>query len=539
MVANTLLEIYTLMFGWNMYGAIWDVLVGSGIALVPFIAAIIANFRDNYSTGQAAETIKSMELTLLGMIVVLMLCVIPYKGFSTQLSTVRYELGVPDCNPPANVSGTGNNTATGFDTSFSDVGGWQVYKPVAWSFIEFLSSAITHTTIKSMSCVNNYEYMLMRVSHVTIQDDTLRDEVRRFKEVCYNKAVQRFKDNPPAGGLPANVTPWADIDWIGSRTLLGYADEYYSHPEAYVTNMDDKGFSRQPTLRKSDEANQFGANPYCKEVWLGEQGAGLFSGAKGLREKLLDDIPSDESGDILDTWKDWGSDMLTMGTVTNEVKEDLILKMILDNNSANLSASTNINMSNNFDADQGIGRDVLDKALGIANIVTTANEFLQANSIRAMFKIAGPMILALMQMIVIIAAPFIMLLGRYQIASFVGLGMTYFSLEFVNAIWAAMFWFDNRILDLYASQAGFLDVATNGMLISMVSTASILLMPTVWLSIMAYSGAGMLRGMGTGGVGGGAAAGGTGFKGGVGSVGRGAKSIAGAASSAAGKVRGR
>jgi len=144
-----------------------------------------------------------------------------------------------------------------------------------------------------------------------------------------------------------------------------------------------------------------------------------------------------------------------------------------------------------------------------------------------------------MQMIVIIAAPFIMLLGRYQIASFVGLGMTYFSLEFVNAIWAAMFWFDNRILDLYASQAGFLDVATNGMLISMVSTASILLMPTVWLSIMAYSGAGMLRGMGTGGVGGGAAAGGTGFKGGVGSVGRGAKSIAGAASSAAGKVRGR
>lgn len=41
MVANTLLEIYTLMFGWNMYEAIWDVLVGSGLALVPFIVAII------------------------------------------------------------------------------------------------------------------------------------------------------------------------------------------------------------------------------------------------------------------------------------------------------------------------------------------------------------------------------------------------------------------------------------------------------------------------------------------------------------------
>jgi hypothetical protein len=321
--------------------------------------------------------------------------------------------------------------------------------------------------------------------------------------------------------------------------LLGYADEYYSHPEAYVTNMDDKGFSRQPTLRKSDEANQFGANPYCKEVWLGEQGAGLFSGAKGLREKLLDDIPSDESGDILDTWKNWGSEMLTTGTVTNTVKEDLILKLILDNNNANLSSSTNINMTNDFDADQGIGRDIMDTAMGLANIVTTANEFLQANSIRAMFKIAGPMILAMMQMIVIIAAPFIMLLGRYQIASFIGLGMTYFSLEFINAIWAAAFWFDNRILDLYGSQAGTLDIATNGMLISMVTTASILLMPTVWLSIMAYSGAGMLRGMGTGGVGSGAAAGGTGFRGGVGGMGRTAAGAYKAGKSASNNIRGR
>lgn len=539
MVANTLLEIYTLMFGWNMYEAIWDILVGSGVALVPFIAAVIANFRDNYSHGQAGETIKNMELTLLGMIIVLMLCVIPYKGFTTQLATVRYELGVPDCNPPANVSGTGNNTSTGFDSAFSDTNSLQVHKPIAWSFIEFLSSAITHTAIKSMSCVNNYEYMLMRVSHITIQDDTLRDEVRRFKEVCYNKAVQRFKDNPPAGGLPANVTPWADIDWIGSRTLLGYANEYYEHPEAYITNMDDKGFSRQPTVRKSDESNQFGANPYCKEVWLGETGAGWFSGGKGLREKLLDDIPTDQAGDILDTWKAWGSDVLTDGSVTDEVKEDLLLKIVLENNNANLTSKTNVDMTNNFDTEQGTGRDILDVFTGAANLVTGATEFLQANSVRSMFKIAGPMILALMQMIVIIAAPFIMLLGRYQIASFFGLGMTYFSLEFINAIWAAMFWFDNRILDLYASQAGKLDVVTNGMLISMVSTASILLMPTVWLSIMAYSGAGMLRGMGAGGVGGGAAAGGTGFKGGLSGIGKGAMGAKNAGSWAAGKIRGR
>jgi len=512
MVANTLLEIYTLMFGWNMYGAIWDVLVGSGLALVPFIAAIIANFRDNYSSGRASETIKSLELTLLSMIIILMLCVIPYKGFSTQLSTVRYELGVPDCNATANVSGSGNNTATGYDDTFSDLGGWQVYKPVAWSFVEYLSTAITHSTIKSMTCVNNYEYMLLRVAHISIQDTTLVDEVRRFKEVCYNKAIQRFKENPPAGGLPANVTQWDDIDWIGSRTLLGYANEYYSHPEAYVDKMDDKGFTRQPAVRESDRANEFGANPYCKEVWLGETGPGISNPGIGLRQKLLNDIPSDEAGDILDSWKTWGSEVMTVGTMTDTVKEDLILKLILDNNAANLSSSTNVDMTNNFDADQGGFRDFLDAIFDVIGIGTSANEFLMANSIRSMFKIAGPMLLALMQMIVIIAAPFIMMIGRYQLASFVGLAMTYFSLEFINAIWAAAFWFDNRILDLFGSQAGGFDRFANSMVISIVTTTSILLLPTVWLSIMAYSGAGMLRGVGGGGVGGGVAPGATGMR---------------------------
>jgi len=203
---------------------------------------------------------------------------------------------------------------------------------------------------------------------------------------------------------------------------------------------------------------------------------------------------------------------MTVGTMTDTVKEDLILKLILDNNAANLSSSTNVDMTNNFDADQGGFRDFLDAIFDVIGIGTSANEFLMANSIRSMFKIAGPMLLALMQMIVIIAAPFIMMIGRYQLASFVGLAMTYFSLEFINAIWAAAFWFDNRILDLFGSQAGGFDRFANSMVISIVTTTSILLLPTVWLSIMAYSGAGMLRGVGGGGVGGGVAPGATGMR---------------------------
>lgn len=505
MLANSLLEIYTLLFGWNMYGAIWDVLVGSGLALIPLIVAVVTSFRDNYESAEAESIIKGLEIKVVSMILVLMLCVIPYKGFEVDLATVKYDLETPDCNPPANTEGQGDNTSTAYDDSFSDMGGIEVYKPVAWSFVEFLSSAITHTTIKSMTCVNNYEFMLMRIGQITIQDAELRQRVRDFHEVCYKKALERFEINPIS--LPANVSAVEDVDWIGSRALLNAVDEYYQHPEAYMRNMDRYGFNRQATIRNSDAAYESGAHPYCNEVWLGEQGPGVVNEGLGLRQLILNDIPADEAGDILDDWMDWGSQVVTVGVADDRTKEDMIIKMILEADSANLSSQTDVDLSNNFDTDKSWYKEAADVMFSGAGLFTSIDEFLQSHTMRQMVKVAGPMILALIQMVVVMAAPFVLLFGQYRIGAFVSIALVYFSFEFINAIWAAAFWFDNRVLDIYMSQAGWFDIATNSFLVSAVSAASIILLPSIWLSIMAYAGAGMVRGMAMGGVGGGAASG--------------------------------
>lgn len=500
MVANTILEVYTLIFAWNMYGAIWDVLTGSGIALIPFIAALLNNFIENYKDGDAKTTIKDLELKGIGMILVLMLCVIPFRGFSTSLSTIQYDLATPDCNPPANTQGTGNNTSTAYDTSFPGLG-MDVYKPVAWSFVEFLSSAITHTTIKSMSCVNNYEFMLLRISQISIQSQDLQQRVRDFHSDCYLKALNRYKINPTP--LATNISELDDIDWLGSGVLLTTVDEYYRHGEAYMSNMEQYGFTRQTTFRKSDKAKTSGAHPYCNEVWSGETGAGVSNPAPGLRQLILNDIPLDEAGNILDAWKNWGSQVLTVGTVTDTIKEDMLLKLILQADAANLNAQSNVNLSNNLDVNKGWS-DYFFAAIGIAK---SADELLQAKTMSQMLKVAGPMIIALIQMIIIMGAPFVLVLGRYQLSAFIAIALAYFAFEFINAIWAAMYWFDNRILDLFMSQAGWVDKLTNSTLVYAISAAGMILLPTIWLSILAYSGAGMVRSMGMGGIGGGVASG--------------------------------
>jgi hypothetical protein len=511
MVANTLIEIYTLIFAWNLYVAIWDVLAGTGIVLVPFIFALINNFKDNYEEGDALSAIKGVELSLVGMVLVLMLCVIPYKGWEVSLATLKYDLEAPDCHPPLNTEGSGNNTSTAYDDSFSGMGGIGVYKPVAWALVEFISTAITHTAIKSMSCVNNYEFMLMRISEVSIQSPELRKRVRDFYETCYKVALKRFEENPLA--LPANISEVEDIDWIGSRIFQNTLNEFYQHPSAYVRNMDMYGFTRQAAIRPSDAANETGANPTCKEVWAGEEGPGVVNTALGLRQLILNDIPQDQAGDILDDWMDWGSQVLTVGVADGATKEDLIIKMILQADAANLSSQTEVDLSNNFDTEKAWYKAAADSFFAGAGMLTSVDQFLQSHTMRQLVKVAGPMLLALIQMVVIMAAPFVMVLGHYRLSAFTSVALAYFTFEFINAIWAASFWFDNHILDIYMSQAGWLDIATNGFLVSAVSAGAIILLPGVWMAIMAYAGSGMVRGMGMGGIGGGQAAGANSFNG--------------------------
>lgn len=508
-----------------MYGAIWDVLAGSGLALIPIIAAVISNFVSNYESGDAKSAIRGLEMNVLGMILVLMLCVMPFRGFNLTLASVDYNFNVPDCgltvnpgNPVAPgdalpapsadaTGGAGTATGTAFDTTdmASSLGGLTVHKPVAWSFVEFLSSAITHSTIKSMGCVNNYEMMLMRVSQIAITDDTLRARLRHFTEHCYNIAKLRYEENPVV--IPPNVAQWRDIDWIGSRILLETTDEYYRHPTAYMQGMDQFGFQRQTVHRDSDLAETTGANPYCYEVWNGEANGGLAAGLRQLLIEHIHDDADDANGDILDDWEDWGSQVLTVGQIPVEFRQDLLLKMVLQGQASNLDSATDVSLANDFEADTSLWSSVMSGLVGAGGFFTSVDEFFAATVMKQMVKIVGPMILALIQMVVIMSAVFVMVMGKYKLEAFVAIALTYFAFEFVNAIWAAAFWFDQQILDLYLSQAGFVDKMTNTVIVKAVSAGAVIVLPGIWLSLIAYAGAGMVRGMGAMGVGGGAAMG--------------------------------
>ncbi|POP51552.1 conjugal transfer protein TraG N-terminal domain-containing protein [Zhongshania marina] len=509
MIANNYIEIYTLIFSWNIYNAIWEVLVGTGLALIPFIA-LVAQALMKYNEVRGVQgTVQAVERKLLGMILVMSLCVIPFPNNGVSLATVKYTLEIPDCQVRAdatlNTEGDGDNTGEIHDTTFAGMAGSIVHQPVAWYGVNYISTALTHTAISSMSCANNYELMLLRLSEVRIQDPVVRERIQDFYEACYKKTLDRYNENPVA--IPNDVSPLDDIDWIGSRIFLNQADEYYRHEEAYMSNMEQYGFTRDEVNRDSDAGADpvSGANPSCREIWEGE--ANGVNPALGLRDVILDAIPEDEVGDVTQDWQDWGHFVVTEGAIAPVDSGDMLIKMILEADALNLNTSTQVDLGNDFDTDRSMGKKILDMVSNTFGMFAGAKQFFEINTLKQMAKIAGPMILAIVQMIIVFAAPFLMVLTGYKFETFFSLALTYFSFEFINVIWATAFWFDNHILDIYLSKSQGLDTYTNTLIALIISAGNIFLMPLLWLGLMAYAGGGMVRGLAAagGGAGGGAA----------------------------------
>ena len=289
-------------------------------------------------------------------------------------------------------------------------------------------------------------------------------------------------------------------------SFLETSDQYYRDPSAYMSSMEKYGFTRDETSRSSDQANETGANPTCKEVWLGEDGGGILGGASGLRDDILDEISILNQFDIRWNWEDWGGDLLLPSDATTQDKDDLLVRMVIDANAAKVQSKTNVDLSNDFDVDASAMSKVLDNAYEFLGIGDGISEFFKANAIRYTVKLVGPMLLSLIQMIVIMSSCIVMLLGGYRFSAFLSVALAYFAFEFINVIWAASFWFDSRVMEIFTTQYNRLANPTTTFLIMATSSAAIVVLPMIWLAVIASAGAGMVRGMGSGGAGGGTAA---------------------------------
>lgn len=496
MIANTFLDIYTGIFSWKLYGVLWDTLNGTGLAYIPFIAAVIGSLKQAYD--QSAErVVNALEWDLLGMIIVLILVVIPYQNAAVSIGDVKYTLTTSSCNTP-DVSGHGDDTGKSADTVFSDLGaaGTSVRMPIAWGLVQYLSSSITYTAIKAMGCSVSFDEVMYELASVSIDDPQVLNRLDEFNKQCYRPAMANLQVNGlPAGTDRSTLDSWVDPSYIGSTMLLNTPGFYYQSDQAFVRNAERYGFVRNEALYPLDASHppDWGAVVTCKELWEGRGAAG------GLEADLFEAITdTDEGEDAWDDWDDFGSQLY--GTITAGEEKQAFLKTVLDANAGNYKSVDNINVGGELGVETS-WTDPQTYLNGLTNLVAGglaawdgASSWAQFTVIKNAMKTAVPMLIAMAQALVVIIAPFAMVWGGFRLDNFIILALGYFGLEFLNAVLQAGYYFENKIA-LMSNKALFDGEVMASITIYIVSFVQLFMLPSVWLALIVATGSQAVKGM--------------------------------------------
>lgn len=542
MVANNLIEIFTLLAGWGMYNTVWDILRGTGIAFIPFFMLFINAFvssRDPLRSIKGAQA--ELEFDLVAMVLVLIFCVLPYNGVgSTTIGDFEYQIQTPYCSGTEQLghstSGDADSTGTSLDSGLGAAAATMSGSPpLGWSAVMIASTAFTNASITGLSCVNNYNYLLSRIADVSIEGGNVTERIESFVDSCFQPALSQFQS--------AELTVTNDMlhqpNWIGNYTFLNTSNAFYQSAGSNMSFVEgDWDYTAADTDDPTDTPDNVIVS--CKEVWEGvttpltgttvyetsPPGAGLFTAdvPQSLREHILNSVPDDSVGSIKDDWINWGFGVFK-DTATLTEKEDMLVALILANGAERETLSgRQVTLVNEGFYERGAGDVVGDSIAAMG----ASLDYLFKGLEHRVLKIASQYIAVFLQMLIIIAAPMYLVANGYTFSSFLSLAMMWFGLEFLNFIWALVEWFEIHLKDMILAFDGpngvsnFLSiVGLAGATDSFIKSARLdlivanaipyylqIILPIAWLGLISNMGSNIRQGMQGAGDGAGAQAGG-------------------------------
>lgn len=424
MSVGSVFEMYLLQFGWQLYGIVWEVLVGTGLAYIPFVAVIIDNvikpIESQEAKAAAVTSLRRVEIDIVSMIVVMMLAVSPsmplYIGNVTATSA---------CGTNKDMQST---SSTPWGSQFARMDGTEVVIPPWFYVLLSVTGGINDAIITSLPCEPDMRSIAHELSTASISDDVLRNDVSRFNSECYrpgiawirNKRVSEAQDSMESG----------DIQWVGSQFLIDnfYPNEWAKSP---VEN-----FAFDPT-RKSDMGyycescpgaiRPAGGYPSCAEWWESEP--------NGLRKRLADEFPPHLYHRINHIMQDDQLKMHENAVIKNALKRDWTI-------TGNLAPGQS--------KDQSWGEYFASLGTGFGGII--ASVFIAP--VLYGVKFAAPLFQSMLLMMVYMLLPLALLFGRFSWSTAMQASVFIFGVKFWTVIWTVLNMIDNQMLGTIKRMSG-------------------------------------------------------------------------------------
>ncbi|WP_225981477.1 conjugal transfer protein TraG N-terminal domain-containing protein [Paracidovorax avenae] len=308
MQLDSYLELFTTMYGWAFANIMGEIIVGTGLAALPFALIVFNAWREAKENGQGFHGVlgllESVQTRLYTALFVMMVCFATTPITSLHNVNLSY---VPtrslDNSEPQPVS-LKSGTRSSYDVAMADAvsgafskAGNLSYVPAWWYAVMGISSGINSAFRAGLSSSSRDIRVIEDMARMaTIEDPGLLHDLQRFYSECFIPARSQYlamdKATISAAGkaILAEGSSYGptDVDWVGSqffRTEKGFYSTIRSYnpvPGWPIDFARDTDYIQTPAPEGTPEAgyqNPDWGRPTCKEWWE--------SGTLGLREKLI------------------------------------------------------------------------------------------------------------------------------------------------------------------------------------------------------------------------------------------------------------
>jgi len=514
MLVDSPIALFTTLFGWQFYNAIWFTLLGSGIALLPFLGLLIDVLFTERDDGEFLGSnpdglYKRLEARLLMMLAVVAIAAQP-SGF-TRLTTdsVRHQ-PLTTALQPAPTELTAANAQNSFgDTGFGQFDAFEgnsVDVPIWWFSVLSVSSGINQAVLAGFPTIQSLRDFQRVAKLGNITDPILRAEVTDFYNDCYLHARKIYLSEAPEGAESS------DISWMGSRFFLEEFRPRGGQRVVYETIRSEKSVNGFPFNANRDTEWRAGfepefGKPTCSEWWLGTTAQGRL----GLRDQLLEEANPFDAGQLslADRLIGLSQELVEFAGINvdfgqDEVQDQLI-QAVLQREPLEISNSA---------FGEGILEPNSNGALQVAGrVATEASRPVTVGVAAAFFSlfmdimtIAMPMVQPMILMTIYALLPFAIVASRYSLSILAVGAIGIFTVNFWPVLWHMATWVDDNLtLALFPpeEEAGkrFLEYITDPeyflfgnaldpklTVLNMVTASLFLILPGIFTAVMAWAG---------------------------------------------------
>lgn len=492
MVVNHAIEELTLVTGWFLSNAIWEFLVMTGVAYLPFAYIFVTAWDKARTQGDdegndGEQALKVILQDFIKVLVVLTIAVFPMMTY--QSSGVVY--GGACVDPMLDENDIASQE--GRVESVASIAGGAPSVPLLWVIVHNLSSAAAKATIDIIPCEKDYRFYNIQFASSSIKDPHTQRMANMFVDQCYVPAMSDISSEVNAAS--GNVDAEKDL-WLGSNKMQ---DHYRRTTSRVEVPMDVWEASwRQsigdPTVQvngydpRSDAklGSPGTATPGC-DVFLGHLRRLVLAGRTEQDVSMMDSIA-----------EGWANTkvMLRMSDIqTEQEKKEMayLSQMITPGDTVSDSLYQNKRF---FHAD-GLG-DAVAGGFGVLKDVSVetvtagagAWEVAAKNTEVYMLQKMLPMGLAVVQMLFYMMIPLVLVLQAYRVATVVILCGVTFALEYMNVPFALSVWADKVFMAEFMDVGMFLNPDNVNAQVAMAQMANLtyLSIPLAYVGILGLAG---------------------------------------------------